>query len=134
MCRQKTHKAPLRLSKTGFSWKHVNKKEKQRKDKENEKKEKTGGKLSEDGAAREGESNVGIRSVPQYLHSPHCRLRVLPLRVQHLIVLSPTLLRILPSLNCLSGLSVPGFWHLCVYICMYVWTSLSLQSKHVRNM
>ena len=95
------------------------------------KKEKTGGKLSEDGAAREGESNVGIRSVPQYLHSPHSRLRVLPLRVQHLIVLSPTLLRILPLVNCLS---VPGFWHLCMYICMYVWTSLSLQPKHVRNM
>ncbi len=134
MCRQKHTRPHLRLSETRLSWKHVNKKEKKRKDTDKKKKEKPGGKLSEDGAAREGESNVGIRSVPQYLHSPHSRLRVLPLRVQHLIVLSPTLLRILPLLNCLSGLSVPGFWHLCMYICMYVWTSLRLQPKHVRNM
>ncbi len=55
---KKTHKAPLRLSGKSLSWKHVNKKEKKERTKKRKKKEKPGGELSEDGAAREGESDV----------------------------------------------------------------------------
>ena len=89
-------------------------------------------KLSENGPIKE-ESNVGIRSVYQYLFFSHFRLRVLPLRVQHLILHFSHSSSNPPLWIFLSELSVPGFWHLCVYICMYVWTGLSLQPKYVRN-
>ena len=73
-----------------------------RKDKEKEEEREKGGELWEDGEAREGESDVWQGLSLSILHSPHSHLRVLPLRVQHLIVLSSTLLQILPLLGFIS--------------------------------
>ena len=61
------------------------------------------------------ESQVSERVSLSILHSPHSHLPVLSLRLKHLIVVSSTLLQILPLLRIISR-SISSLAHFCTYI------------------